>query len=293
MLLLCIGVAADNPSSQTVNEAFPGLASTSLMSARLSDLPSGVLLRCGDINITQDNLNSRLNLLPSELQAKVKNDQFYLLEDAAAQSLLNSEAYDWSIKNKVSKKTTDELIGAYLSSRVAGVTVSDADAKRFYVDNKDDIGDTPFSEAEASIKTVLMDDKRQQALAAYIAALSDRYDVEVDKTWAAKQYPVAMDNLVEKARKGGKPLLIDFTSSTCPPCKRLAPILEEVKTEYAGKLDMLVVNIDDEPILGARYGANSVPMQLFYDKTGKETFRHVGFYAKAKIVAKLAEIGVK
>ena len=100
-----------------------------------------------------------------------------------------------------------------------------------------------------------------------------------------------MTNPIEKARKSGKPLLVDFGSTGCAPCRRLAPILDEVKKEYAGKLDVLVIDVDSEPVLGSRYGASAIPLQIFYDSTGKERFRHTGFWSKASIVAKLAEIG--
>ncbi|MDD3805423.1 MAG: thioredoxin domain-containing protein, partial [bacterium] len=69
--------------------------------------------------------------------------------------------------------------------------------------------------------------------------------------------------------------------------------LESVKTEYAGKLNVLFVHVRKEQILAARYGIESIPVQVFFDKDGKEIFRHTGFFPREQIVSKLAEIGVK
>lgn len=293
LLVIAAAGASGTPPDQTVNAAYPGLATNALVSARLTDLPSGLILRCGEVKVTQADLDGRLSQFDPQLRAKVKNDQFYLIEDAAAQSLLYSEAYDWSVKSKVSKASGEELIAAYLATRTKNVTVPEPEIKRFYEENKDDMGGLSLREVKGDISKVMLDNKRREAVTAYTAALGNRYDIEVDKTWAAKQYPIAMDNPVEKARKSGKPLLVDFGSTRCAPCRRLAPILDALKKEYAGKLDMLVIDVDDEPILGARYGAAVIPTQIFCDRTGKEVFRHTGFYSKANIVTKLAEIGVK
>lgn len=285
--------AAETAPDQTVNDTYPGFATAALMHARLVDLPSGLILRCGEVRITKSDLDNRLDAFKPELRPKVEKDQLYMLENTVAEALLYSEAYDWSAKSKVSKNKPTELTAAYLDSRTKDVTVAESEIKQFYEDNKGDMGGMSFGQVREDISKVILDNKRLEAVTAYIAALGDRYDIEVDKTWAAKQYPIAMDNPVERARKSGKPLLVDFGSVRCPPCVKLAPILEELRKEYDGKLEMLIIDVDNELILGARYGAVVIPTQIFYDKTGKEVFRHAGFYSKANIVTKLAEIGVK
>jgi thioredoxin 1 len=73
----------------------------------------------------------------------------------------------------------------------------------------------------------------------------------------------------------------------------LAPILETLKGKYAGKLNVVFVHVGQEQILAARYGIVSIPTQFFYDKDGKEVFRHVGFIPQQDIEKKLAEMGVQ
>ena len=62
---------------------------------------------------------------------------------------------------------------------------------------------------------------------------------------------------------GQRPCLIDFYTTWCGPCKRLAPVLEELALEYAGKIDIYKVDTDKEPELAAAFGIRSIPTLLF------------------------------
>lgn len=86
------------------------------------------------------------------------------------------------------------------------------------------------------------------------------------------------------------PRLVDLGSTTCIPCKKMAPILEELKTELAGKVGVEFIDINADAAAADRYKINIIPTQLFLDRDGKEVFRHEGFYPKADILAKLREL---
>ena len=88
------------------------------------------------------------------------------------------------------------------------------------------------------------------------------------------------------------PLLVDLGAGKCIPCKLMAPILEELKTTLAGKLDVLFIDVQENPEAGKKYGINLIPTQIFYDAQGKERFRHEGFFGKDDILAKWKEFGV-
>lgn len=62
---------------------------------------------------------------------------------------------------------------------------------------------------------------------------------------------------------GSRPAIIDFYATWCGPCKALAPLLEELSEEYAGKIDIYKVDIDKERELAAAFGVRSVPTLLF------------------------------
>jgi thioredoxin 1 len=88
------------------------------------------------------------------------------------------------------------------------------------------------------------------------------------------------------------PRLVDLGAGKCIPCKMMAPILEELKKEYAGKLQVDFIDVWKNPDAGKKYGVNLIPTQIFYDGAGKELFRHEGFFAKEDILAKWKELGV-
>jgi thioredoxin 1 len=87
------------------------------------------------------------------------------------------------------------------------------------------------------------------------------------------------------------PRLLDLGAGKCIPCKMMAPILEELRNEYKGKLQVEFIDVWESPILGDQYEIRFIPTQIFFDPSGKELFRHVGFMSKEDILAKWRELG--
>jgi len=90
----------------------------------------------------------------------------------------------------------------------------------------------------------------------------------------------------------GLPTLIDIGAGTCIPCKLMAPILEELKKELADRLVVQFVDLNKFPDAAQTYRIRFMPTQIFYDASGKELFRHEGFFSKEDILAKWKELGV-
>ena len=67
---------------------------------------------------------------------------------------------------------------------------------------------------------------------------------------------------------GDNPALIDFYAEWCGPCKMLAPVLEEVSNEYAGKVDIYKINVDEEEDLASLFAIRSIPTLIFIEKNG-------------------------
>lgn len=88
------------------------------------------------------------------------------------------------------------------------------------------------------------------------------------------------------------PRLVDLGADKCVPCKMMAPILEELKQEYAGKLEVQFIDVWKNPDAGKAYQLEVIPTQIFYDAAGKERYRHEGFLAKEDILAKWKDLGV-
>lgn len=90
----------------------------------------------------------------------------------------------------------------------------------------------------------------------------------------------------------GLPRFVELGSVTCIPCKMMAPIIEELRKEYPGALQVDFIDVTKDRDAAAGFGIRVIPTQIFLDKDGKELFRHEGFFPKAEIIAKWRELGV-
>ena len=88
------------------------------------------------------------------------------------------------------------------------------------------------------------------------------------------------------------PRIVDLGAGKCIPCKMMAPVLEALKKEYAGRMNVEFIDVWENPDAGKPYGIEMIPTQIFFDAEGKELFRHVGFFAKEDILGKWKELGV-
>ena len=96
---------------------------------------------------------------------------------------------------------------------------------------------------------------------------------------------------VEDLAKNPLPRLVDYGSDKCVPCKAMIPILDALRRENAGQLEVVFKDVVKDPEAGYQNKINLIPTQIFYDPAGKELYRHEGFFAKADILAKWKELG--
>ena len=136
-------------------------------------------------------------------------------------------------------------------------------------------------------------------LAATLALLSNQHAPESGcccpsiacmSALAAEATKVSPTNAPAKA---ALPRLVDLGADKCIPCKAMAPILKELKKEYAGRMDVEFIDVWKNPKAGKAYRIKLIPTQIFFDASGKELFRHEGFFSKKDILAKWKEFGVE
>lgn len=97
---------------------------------------------------------------------------------------------------------------------------------------------------------------------------------------------------VPKVPTPGQVTMVDLGAHKCIPCKMMAPIIEELQKEYEGRASIIFIDVWKHRDQAQRFGIRGIPTQIFYDKTGKEVGRHLGFMDKKSIVAKFDELGV-
>lgn len=93
--------------------------------------------------------------------------------------------------------------------------------------------------------------------------------------------------------KGDKPAIIDFYADWCGPCKTVAPIMEELSNEYAGRVDIYKIDTEDQHELAAKFGIRSIPSILFIPLEGQPEMA-MGALPKTSFVQGIKEVlGVK
>lgn len=97
----------------------------------------------------------------------------------------------------------------------------------------------------------------------------------------------------DAVRPAALPRLVDLGATKCMQCKMMAPVLEDLKTTYAGQMQVDFIDVWDHPEAGEQYGIRMIPTQILYDAQGVELFRHEGFFPKEDILAKWKEFGVE
>jgi thioredoxin 1 len=99
---------------------------------------------------------------------------------------------------------------------------------------------------------------------------------------SANTKPVSDESFASDVLKADGPVLVDFWAEWCGPCKMIGPALEELATEFAGKLTVAKVNIDDNPMTPSNYAVRGIPTLILF-KDGKPAATQVGALPKSRL----------
>ncbi|MDP7488935.1 MAG: thioredoxin TrxA [Arenicellales bacterium] len=99
---------------------------------------------------------------------------------------------------------------------------------------------------------------------------------------------VSDDSFEQEVLESDKPVLIDYWAEWCGPCKMIAPVLDELADEYADKVQVAKLNIDDNPATPPKYGIRGIPTLMLF-KNGEVEATKVGAVSKTQLAAFLDE----
>ncbi len=131
--------------------------------------------------------------------------------------------------------------------------------------------------------------KNLAIVASVVVAVGIVFALKNNQTQTSEPDPATA---AESAQVVALPRLLDLGADKCIPCKQMAPILEEMKITYADQLHVEFIDVWKNPAASEQYGVRMIPTQIFFDASGKELFRHEGFYGKEDMLAKWKELGV-
>jgi thioredoxin 1 len=106
--------------------------------------------------------------------------------------------------------------------------------------------------------------------------------------WSKENLPQKLPAIPVK----GMPTLVDIGANLCIPCKMMEPILEKLQKTYKGKAAILFIDIYDHREVAKSFKIQAIPTQIFYDRSGQEVYRHVGFMSEKAIVTQFKKMGL-
>jgi thioredoxin 2 len=108
-------------------------------------------------------------------------------------------------------------------------------------------------------------------------------------TASPKVVEVTDANFADEVERSPLPVLVDMWAPWCGPCRQVGPVVEQLATEFAGRMRVVKLNVDDNPVIGARFQIQSIPALLVF-KGGREVDRIIGAQPKSEILRHLERI---
>ena len=99
-------------------------------------------------------------------------------------------------------------------------------------------------------------------------------------------FPVTDQDFQAQVLEDDLPTIVDFWAAWCAPCKMIAPILEEIATEYGGKLKVAKLDVDHNPNTAVAYGVMTIPTLILFKK-GQPVARLVGYQPKRRLLSQI------
>ncbi|MDH4210239.1 MAG: thioredoxin domain-containing protein [candidate division WOR-3 bacterium] len=261
-----------------------------------------VLATVNGEELTLTALNKEFNALPPQAKEYFKDDKAGFLEELIVKRLLLQDARRKKISERSEYKTASAqnsaqkeqlMINILLRELVANVSITESELREFFDRNKDQFPHRDYESLKEQVRPNALEEKQRLVIEGYINELQANAAIVRNGEWIKEQEAAIADNPLSRALRSGRPVVADFGRGTCIPCKMMLPILEKLQKEYAGRAEILILDVGEYASLSRKYGVMMIPTQIFFDSSGREVNRHQGFMAEEDIVAQLKKMGVE
>ena len=261
-----------------------------------------ILANVNGEEITVEQFNQELSKIENPLRDIYKEDPRQFLDGMIIKMLVIQEAKregfaapakTYKDIAKDEEALVEELMKKKFSSPPA---VKREEIEAFYTMFKDQMRGGSLDQMAPAIEQMIREEKQREEITRFIENIRKNAKIEIsdDRLKRIASQPPESNTAEEfnKALTSGKPVLVDFGANSCIPCRQMRPILKEVGKEFAGKANVLVIDVYKYQPLAKDYRVQLIPTLIFFDSKGKEVFRNTGAMEKEKIVKKLKEVGV-
>jgi thioredoxin 1 len=249
--------------------------------------------------ITVDHFLQEVEKIQEPTRSMFKEDPAKFLEMLITKALVFQEATKQGIQPAKEDKGKETIIQEFLEKKFSiPPAVSKEEVAAFYALYKDRLEGKSLEQMAPMIEKIIRQQKQEQESMRYLQEIRNNAAIEINqerlKGLATRPAELATNTEEElsKALNSGRPVLVDFGSNSCIPCRQLRPILQEIKKEQEGKLEVLVIDIYKHRSLAAQYRIRVMPTMVFFDSTGKEVFRRQGFMPKTALMEELKKVGI-
>jgi thioredoxin 1 len=115
------------------------------------------------------------------------------------------------------------------------------------------------------------------------------FELQKEQVMAGNLIEISDSTFEKEVLQAEVPVLVDFWAPWCGPCRAIAPVVEELSNEYAGKLKVAKCNVDDNPKTPSQYGIRAIPTLILF-KDGKVGEQITGAVAKSQIVSAVDKV---
>jgi thioredoxin 1 len=249
--------------------------------------------------ITVKDVQDELARTPADMRALYEQNPEDVLDQLISVTLLMQEAARKGVMapatlQDVGKPQVKEGIRRFLTQEIKEAKVTDQEVTVFYRRNQDKMSGKSLPQVREAIRQMLLAAKREQEVTAFVEKLRATAAITAYPERLPKPPSPALEasttEAFQTALQNGKSSVVDFGSNRCVPCIQLRPVLRAVKDAHGDRINVLVMEVNDDRDLARQYRVQLVPTLIFFDAKGKEIRRSVGYMDREAIEKVLREL---